>query len=1340
MELEVLDKPKHTRLLTPSGSHELSVIAVPGESVKSLIDRAIPVELRDYIVVYNKGAIITEPENFFVREEDDILLMVVPQGGGGGGKGLLGSVLAIAVMVAAPYAAPTVAGMMGVTSAAGIMAVTAGISMVGMMAISALVPPPKADTGGGFNTQATSPTYSIGGQSNASKKYGNVARIYGRHKYFPTLAANPLITNLGETSQIAALYDFGLGDIQVEKLKIGDADATTFDPEFHWHRDSLVKDTKFLSRQVGYDQFTYLLKSGKDIIIKTKPNSVGFDVDLNFNRGLAHVANSGNPESTSVSVLMEYRAVGSSTWIPIDASDIKGFSGVTGGGSLITTPVTTMAEAQHEDGVTYRYVASKSQIPGPVDEQASVQFPWGNSEKYQGSDGRHYFVVPTQWIKGYQDWNGLEASDGWSGRKFTTAAVVGTPTTGPGNALVFTGATFKPFVAVASKDGLTSGEYEVKVTLTSPDNTDNRYYKDVALTLIKSYKEGTVVNLDKKHTMLEMKIVASDKIQGTVQNLSGIAHSILRTTTDGVTFKNEPTRNPAWIALDILTGEGNPKPIPDNLIDWPSFIKLAKYCDDKKHYADFVVDYQTTIQDLLSQVLSLAHAAMRFSASGKYGVLIDEEQDIPRQLITPNNSWNFSGNRTFTDVPHGFLVTFINPEIDWQKDERIVYNDGYDATNATRFETLQTFGITDKDQAWRYGRYMMAQGIHRSETFTVSMDVENLVVQRGDLVNVAHDVPRIGGMACRIVAINGNEIEVDQILSQSTNGFSVRLDDGTVVSGMIKPGSSNTKYIINGAMPRISVDDIIVLGQVDRVVGKYIVQSINAGANLTAELLMVKYVPEVYRSDTESIPPWNPEMSQDLINSTNLAIDSIVAKQETKYIDRLPFADIRLDWSVLGFGYSKGEVYMTAPGRPPEKLGETDGMSFNYLIDLIKRTDLVGKDLSFEIIPITAGGIVGRPGSTTITPNPDRTKPNPVLGFAVNVQSETVNCMWSKPPEPDVVEYQLRYSPDVTPSAYWDGAQHLATVPYTSTQVAAGARTGTYFIRAYDSSGNVSDVVSQRTTVQELPNVEQVTDIDDRIGGWKGIKNNLVVRGVQRDRMMSEWNKLSQVVALDEKGAGLGDLMSAGNWGSVAPVSYYTFDKPVDLNGIYEVRVSSMIECHGEDEYGNTVSSDLWDAWLEYRVTSDLSFISDWKKLSDVVDMAGHNTNTWSEWRHIAVGDVTGKLIQFRIQVRSYDPNVKVVVTDGSVIIDAADRMWSVQNFQVGARLTRINFDPPFMFDDVAVAVSVEGTDLHLIPNITNKTRTGCDIELLEASTRNLSAGRIDVIARGQGRERSKPI
>ncbi len=78
-----LDLPKTqpkplARLLTPSGYHELNVVAVEGENLQKLMDRSIPEELKGYIVAFNHGGKIVEPENFYIRKDDQILLAVVP--------------------------------------------------------------------------------------------------------------------------------------------------------------------------------------------------------------------------------------------------------------------------------------------------------------------------------------------------------------------------------------------------------------------------------------------------------------------------------------------------------------------------------------------------------------------------------------------------------------------------------------------------------------------------------------------------------------------------------------------------------------------------------------------------------------------------------------------------------------------------------------------------------------------------------------------------------------------------------------------------------------------------------------------------------------------------------------------------------------------------------------------------------------------------------------------------------------------------------------------------------------------------------------------------------------
>jgi hypothetical protein len=1287
-ELEVLDAPKQkmlTRLLTPSGPQELAIVAQDGENARDFINRAIVPELREYVGFFNHGMKIEEPENFWIRQDDKVLLVLIPQGGGGGGgKGVLSSVLTIAVVVAAVVlAAPTGGASLWLAGATGLSAATAGtiimvgVSMVGMLAINALIPPPSVNTdnGGTSGMGATSsPTYSLGGQSNGVRKYQPVARIYGRHKVYPQLASNPLIANQGIQSSISALYDFGLGDISVTDLKIGDTLASTYNPELIWHRDSYVKNTTFLTNRVGYDQFSYTLKSGQALIVRTKQATTAFDVDITFPRGLCYFNDQGNPTTHSLYLNAQYRLLGETAWRDVPAANFRGINSW-----------------------------EQSDPPPP--------------EAFKWIDGR-----------------------AWTGD--------------PNQRIGISGATRERFVAVVTIAPPDVGEFEFRIIKGSGDDTSSRIAEEMVVTMMKSYKDGSVVNLNKKHTMLEMRVNASEKLSGTVQTLNGIATSILRTTQDGVTFITEATSNPAWIALDILTGEGNRKPIKDDLIDWPSFIKFAKFCQDRKYFANFVVDYKTTVQGLLSSVLSTGHAAMLFTTSGKYGILLDEERDTPRQLITPANSWGFKGNRTFSDIPHALLVTFINgepsstyvesaPEISWTKEERIVYNDGFDETNATRFETLETFGITNPDQAWRYGRYMLGQGIHRSEQFTVSMDIENLAVQRGDLVHVSSDVAKIGGMPAHVVSVTGSNVYIDQTLSVQPNGYSVRKSNGEIRTGLITAATSDvdgTMLVVDNAAD-IEPDDLIIVGVTERVVGKYIVQAITPGADLSAELTLVKYSPEVYLAETGAIPPWEAEISQDLIDSTTLYIATLEAKQAFTYGDRRPYAAIDLAWTIGGYGYAKAQVYLSTPDNSQSTvyLGEAAGFTYRHLIDILSNPALIGIPLTFTVVPLTAGGVEGRSASTTIVLGNDTTPPNDIKDYTLNVQSETIVLSWTRAIDADLSYYEIRYSPDIR-APEWKYSQALAIAPWNSTTISVGARTGTYFIRAIDTSGNASKIEQRRTTVVKLPNVEIIKDIDDRLVLWPGDKTNFDTRTVARNKPMSDWEKLSDLGFMDEVGGGIGDLISSGEWGNVASQSMYVYDEIVDFTDVYEVRVSSKIKAHGEYESGEAAPTESWDCWLEVRGTGTLNVIASWDTLAAQADMIGTSGNEWSDWRRMMVGDVTAKLLQMRIIAVTNDPNVKVVVTDGSVLIDALDRTWSKNNIELPLGTSTIFMDPPFMFDDIAVAISIDGNEKPLTAKVYNKNRLSFDIELYDVMTAQTSAGQVDVVVRGQGRERVESI
>ena len=123
--------------------------------------------------------------------------------------------------------------------------------------------------------------------------------------------------------------------------------------------------------------------------------------------------------------------------------------------------------------------------------------------------------------------------------------------------------------------------------------------------------------------MLEMRVVATDKLQGVVQNLSAICVGVIPVTNDGANFWYAETRNPAWIALDILTSEKNPKPLLRSQIDWASWLHLVIVCDTLRSYnvngnpytgprylCDIVVDSTSTVKTLIESILSACRASL----------------------------------------------------------------------------------------------------------------------------------------------------------------------------------------------------------------------------------------------------------------------------------------------------------------------------------------------------------------------------------------------------------------------------------------------------------------------------------------------------------------------------------------------------------------------------------------------------------------------------------------------------------------------------------------------------------------------------------------------------------
>ena len=288
--------------------------------------------------------------------------------------------------------------------------------------------------------------------------------------------------------------------------------------------------------------------------------------------------------------------------------------------------------------------------------------------------------------------------------------------------------------------------------------------------------------------LMALRLNHSGQLNGNVDAVSVLAQSILQ-AWNGSAWEEKPTSNPAWAYVDTLTGNATQKTIDlreqidaDRIKDW------ADWCDNVSGVGPgYLVEYSKyhvedePVLDRLRAIATAGYATWsyfddRFSVAHEFS----PAAFLPRQMLTPRNSWNFSFSREFPIVPHAYRVKFID-DTSWEEAEAVVFNtrpgveDLYTASEATRYEVLNTTGIVGRPQAIRYGRYMFNVMKHRQASYTVDTDMETIHLVRGDCLYLAYDTLKENVKTGRVVEVvtdaeSGNiQVKLDETVTLASN-------------------------------------------------------------------------------------------------------------------------------------------------------------------------------------------------------------------------------------------------------------------------------------------------------------------------------------------------------------------------------------------------------------------------------------------------------------------------------------------------------------------------------------------------------------------------------------------
>lgn len=1114
--------------------------------------------LKNYIQVQIGDVLIPKEKwgNVRLKKNAPIKLLVVPQGGGGG-KNILRTIAMIAVVVAAAYYAPAVAGSIGVTSAGGVAAVSAGLALIGTLALTAVFPPPKIDTPSLSNSGISSdPTFGFSQTKNTTKPYSSVPRVYGRNKVVPNYAAKPFIESNGSQQWMYLLFDFGHGPLQLEDLKIGENSISSYTGVTYDIHPSFVAGDSLSIYNKDVEQEGYSLKLSNSIYrtVTTVQETNQAIIDFQFPQGLGRIDTAtGDLKQYTVQYSVEYRMVGETNW--------------------------------HSYQELNYYLAS---------EYAFVQ---------------------------------------------------------SSNEIRCTATTTKPFFVSLTLNFNSSDQYEIRCLSTLGATDDQYVYDDVYLAALRSIKNAAPIAPKVPHTIVEMRILATEQLNGVVDEFSAIATSILP-VWNGFNWQPQATRNPAWIYADVLRGVSSSSPIPDSRIDLAALLEWATWCEapaanepsKPKAQCDLIINGSSTSWQVLKLVSATGDATPTVK-SGKYSISIDKEKTVPVQLFTPRNCSNFSAVRSFHDQPDALRVQFVDPDEEWQPREIVVYDDGKNENNSVKFESVQFTGITNYHQAWRLGRRALAQGRLRQETYTITTGVENLLASRGDLVRLAYDVPKIGKGWGRISSISGNEISLDENFTEINVGDYLRVrKNNDIQSDFLVTAVLGADAVeISGNLSSLAVGQLVVYGPLTQISLDCLVKSVTPLADLKASIEMVPYAPAIYTAESSTIPPYDPLIStiNDLVPGP---VSNLQASQKISIINRYPYVSVSLSWigSPPGSLPVAYEVYERQNGSFV-KIGFTQERVF-FAYSSVKLIDesgnpinLTGKTLEFAVVGISATGQklnIENAATCSITITGDNIKPDVVASFEVDIRnSSTLTLEWDPSPSPDVDYYQVRYSPEFSTTTSYEKATVVAQkIPFPATSISIPARFGTYMIKTVDTSGNVSENYSSIITpTKTLFDYGQIDLLES--GSWTGDKFGLEVYDSTKIR---------------SQGSGVaGEYIKDG---------YYYFPDTVDFSGIYPVRISSAIIANGFTQSETVATNTNWDAWMEVRTGTDIQTLADWGTLDTVTSLT-YGEGDFGDWKVFQAGDFTGYILQFRLRTRSDLESLGVNVESASIEITSQFRV-----------------------------------------------------------------------------------
>lgn len=440
-------------------------------------------------------------------------------------------------------------------------------------------------------------------------------------------------------------------------------------------------------------------------------------------------------------------------------------------------------------------------------------------------------------------------------------------------------------------EGLEAARYDVRVLPTTMPMTSRQNAMMRWSTLSTYINSGQFVRPNK--VLIGLRIKATNQLNGGIPNLNWRQKRMHVLVFNPRTrqYEERPAQNPIWAAYDILHHCRRLKNITtgqfEYVVDGCPADRFSKYFDEWQKaadYADEMVDDGNGSTERRFQLDAFFDTKQkRYEAANKaaqvghativrHGVNLGIVVDMPgtmKQIFGEGRTTASSVSGSFSsrdERARSVQITYNDEQRDFKNTEFFVRSARYAENKNLQDNTANVtlFGVSRRSQAHREALYYLATNERQLQTIQLSADVNALVCEYGDIIGVAHTVPRLGLESGRIVSVDGNRVKLDkEVTLTASDVYSIIVqrssDDALVTRDVLPVSTDTTTDTITvsqsfGTGDEVSQYDCYAVGIRDKVVKPFRVVKLEQDKDLKMTITATEYDEKIYEPDYTRYP------------------------------------------------------------------------------------------------------------------------------------------------------------------------------------------------------------------------------------------------------------------------------------------------------------------------------------------------------------------------------------------------------------------------------------------------------------------------------------------------------